>query len=187
MTIAVADSGVTDVGAGLATVLAGEAMLAGDSLAAIEARIERFRRAAIFRFVPDQLDYLVKGGRTSLFKAWLADWLRVRPLLGFQDGEVALLGRVSISADRATVLVDSAIAGLKPDAQVWVAVMHGGGRAVADAERCESLVRDRLDVRFCAVRPLSPSIYLHTGPAALGLVVVPLSPIDWTDRPPPVL
>jgi DegV family protein with EDD domain len=187
MTISVADSGVTDVGAGLATALAGEARLAGESMAAIVDRIERFRSAAVLRFLPDQLDYMVKGGRTSIFKRWLAEWLGVRPLLGFVNGEAALLGRVSTSADRARALVDSAMGGLKAGAQAWVAVMHGGGRAIADAARCESLARTRLDVRFCAIRPLSPSIYLHGGPGVLAMIVVPLDAIGWVDRPSPLL
>lgn len=187
MTITVADSGVTDAGAGLATALAGEAMLAGESIAAIARRVERFRSAAVLRFLPDQLDYMVKGGRTSIFKRWLAEWLGVRPLIGFVDGEAALLGRVATSADRARALVDSAVAGLKAGTQAWVVVMHGGGRAVDEAARCEQLSRQRLDVRYCAVRPLSPSIYLHGGPAALAIVVVPLDAIDWVDRPAPLL
>lgn len=187
MTIAVADSGVTDAGAGLATVLAGESKLAGESIADIAARLERFRKAAILRFVPDQLDYLVKGGRTNIFKAWLADWLRVRPLVGFVDGEAALLGRISTSADRASALVDAAVGELAARSPAWIAVMHGGGRAIADAARCEALLRERLDVRYAAVRALSPSIYLHCGPAALAVVVVPLDAIGWLDRPSPVL
>jgi DegV family protein with EDD domain len=187
MTIVVADSGLTDAGAGFATALAGEAMLAGESIDAIAERIDRYRKAALLRFLPDQLDYLVKGGRTNIFKRWLADWLGLRPLLGFVDGEAALLAKVSTSADRARALVDSALAGLKPGSQAWVAVMHGGGHAIQDAARCEWLARERLDVRYATVRPLSPSIYLHGGPAALALVVVPLEAIGWVDRPAPVL
>jgi fatty acid-binding protein DegV len=41
-------------------------------------------------------------------------------------------------------------------------------------------LRRRFDIAFLYTRPLSPSIYLHCGPGALGAAVVPLDALPWT-------
>lgn len=185
--IAVADSGVTDAGAGLAVALAGELVRSGVGLDEAARRLEAFRKAAVFRFVPDSLDYLVKGGRASLLKAWLADWMGVRPVLGFVDGEPNVITKVSSSVDRTAALVDQVAIACGDGEPVWAVMMHGGGADETQAVRCERALRARLDVRFWTTRPLSPSIYLHTGPGSLAIAALPLGKVDWRAADPPVL
>jgi fatty acid kinase fatty acid binding subunit len=177
--IAVADSGVTDVGAGFAVAIAGELAQAGASLAEATRVLDAYRKSAVFRFVPDRLDYLVKGGRANLLKAWLADWMGVRPVIGFVDGEPSVVAKISTSADRTLGLVDVVVKACGEGERVCVAMMHGGGAAEQEAVHCEQAVRARLDVRSWTTRPLSPSIYLHAGPGSLALAVVSLDKLGW--------
>lgn len=185
--VAVADSGVTDAGAGLAVALAGEAMRGGADLEETSRWIAAYRACAVFRFVPDTLDYLVKGGRTSVLKAWLADWMGVRPVIGFVDGEPSVVAKVSTSVDRATALVDLIARDCGEGQRVWVAMTHGGGAGEQAAEHCEQAVRARFDVRFWTARPLCPSIYLHAGPGSIALAVVPLDKLGWRSDAAPLL
>jgi DegV family protein with EDD domain len=185
--LAVADSGMTDAGAGLAVTLAGEAARAGASVDEAARLVEAFRTAAVFRFVPDKLDYMVKGGRASVLKAWLADWMGVRPVVGFIDGEPSVVAKISASIDRTAALVDLVARACGDGERVWIAVMHGGGAAERDAGRCEQALRARLDVRFSTTRPLSPSSYLHSGRNSLALAALPLTKVGWTADAAPLL
>ena len=58
--IRVADTGMTDVGAGLATILAGEAKRAGASLDELAALVDAFRSHARLVVLPEILGYFVK-------------------------------------------------------------------------------------------------------------------------------
>lgn len=180
--VRVADSGMTDGGAGLATILAGEAMRAGRSADEAAALVEAFRTSASFRFIPATLEYLVKGGRATSVRAFLADLLSVRPVVGFVDGEVKAVDRVSAKEPAAKLLANLAVKEFGPGRAIWASILHGGVEPAALA--LEHELRERFEVRFAYVRPLSASIYLHAGPGALGYAIVPLDRLGW-DPPAP--
>lgn len=183
--IVVGDTGVTDVGAGLATILAGEAMRAGLSLEAIAAAIEAFRLHAELVILPQNLDYLVKGGRATSARAFLANVFRVRPLIGFVEGEVAVVGKVSAKAAPSEVVSSHLVQRLGEGRAVWIAITHANAEEKAAA--LEHELRARLDVRFSYVKPLAPSIYLHAGPGSVGAVAVPLDLLPFAPATPPPL
>ena len=99
--VAVADTGSTDVGAGLAVILAGEARAAGLSLADTADLLEAYRRESRTAFTVESLEFLVKGGRATTLRAFLANLLKVRPLIGFEDGELKAMGKMPASSDPA--------------------------------------------------------------------------------------
>ena len=183
--IVVGDTGVTDVGAGLATILAGEAMRAGLSLERIAEIVEAFRTHAQLIILPQTLDYLVKGGRATTVRAWLANVFQVRPLIGFVDGEVAVVGKVSAKAAASDVVTAHLVEKLGEGRAVWVAITHAN--AVDKATALEAELRTRFDVRFAYVKPLAPSIYLHAGPGSAGAVVLPLDVLPFSPATPPQL
>jgi len=183
--VAVADSGVTDVGAGLATILAGESRRAGRSLDETAKLVDAYRRHVRFAFLPATLDYLVKGGRATALRAFMADLLRVRPIVGFVDGEVKPLTKVATKIDPAISLSTYVVKELREGRPAWIAVCHGGDPALAEALELE--LRKRLDVRFAYSRPLSPSIYLHGGPGSLSCAAVPIDALPWQPPTPPRL
>jgi DegV family protein with EDD domain len=182
--VLVADSGATDLAAGLATMLAGESMRAGRSLEDAAAIVEACRKSATFRFVPQTLDYLVKGGRATSLRAWLANLLSVRPVVGFVDGEVKAIDRVSSKEPAARSLAALAEREHRQGRAIWAGIFHGGVEPAALV--LERELRDRFDVRWSCVRPLCPSIYLHAGPGALGYAIVPLDQLGWDPPVPPI-
>lgn len=176
----VLDSGVTDLGAGLACALVGEAIVAGLTPAAIEELIAAYRAHARFVFVPETLDYLVKGGRATVVRAFLANVLGVRPLIGFVDGELKVLRKVDKKGDLAAELCAALEETIPAGRPMWAAVMHGGG--LVKASLAATAVRARWSVEWQVVRPLSPSIYLHAGPGTVGVAAIDLTALPW--RPP---
>lgn len=175
--VVVCDSGSTDVGAGLCCILAGEARAAGVPIEEIAKCIQAARQHGRMVLTVETLDYLVKGGRASTVRAFLAGLLGVRPIIGFLDGELKAVGKLRTRAEAPPALADALEKDVGGGRRVWAAVFHGG--VAARAQQAEAELRKRFDVVFSMVRPLSPSIYLHGGPGSLGAVVLPLDPLPW--------
>jgi fatty acid-binding protein DegV len=123
------------------------------------------------------MDYLVKGGRASVLRAYLANLLGVRPVIAFVDGEFKVVAKLRTGTETPAALADSLEAHVGRGRRVWTAVFHGGVTARAQATEAE--LRKRFDVGFSMVRALSPSIYLHGGPGCLGAVALPLDVLPW--------
>lgn len=179
----VADSGFTDLGAGFAVALAGEAARSGRSMAEAAALVDAYRTSARFTLVADTLEYLVKGGRATSLRAFMANILRVRPLIGMVDGELATQGKISSSGDREEAIAAHMERELGAGRRVWIGVFHGNTplRASALARSLSS----RFRVEYQCIRPLAASIYLHMGPGAVGAVVAPVDALPFEVPAPP--
>jgi DegV family protein with EDD domain len=175
--VAVVDSTMTDLGLGLPVLVAAKAALAGLPLPDVAAATEAMVRAGRFVLLPRMLDNLVRGGRASFLRGWLANVLGVRPLLSFVDGEACLAGKCSASAAPAQVLADWITKQIPPSGPVWIGVFHGD--VPEDAASLDALLRERYPVEVGIVREISPAVYLHAGPRSLGAVVFPLADLPW--------
>lgn len=182
--IAVGDTGTTDLGAGLACLLAAEARNAGLDLERVAELVEAYRTHVRMYIMPKTLEYLVKGGRASSLRAFFAGLFGLRPLLSFVDGELKAVGKIPMKADIATAVASAVEADIGRARPVWAAIFHGGAPTAAAFAAKE--LRTRFDVRYLLSRPISPSIYVHGGPECLGVVVLPLDGLPWKPtRTPP--
>lgn len=171
--IAVVDTTVTDVGAGLVTLAAVQWRKAGLSLEQIVTACRAFVASGRNLVTVATLENLIKGGRASFLQGWVANFLNVRPLLSFESGKAVSVGRVSASADAAKRVDAWFSERLEPKERVWVGIAHGDVEALA--HRTAALLRERFTVEFALIRPLSPSIYLHVGRGGMGVFVHPLA------------
>lgn len=182
LTIRLVDSKATDVAAGLVTIFCAAAAKDGKPIETIAAAAEKLANSGRVTFVPQTIDYLVKGGRASFLKAWAADILKISPMLSFVDGEIENVGKVSRRDDMSEPMADMLLEQIGGRRDVWAAVAHGNNAigAMAVATR----LRDRFNVRYLNVQPLSPSIYLHGGPGCVLASVYPIDELPWTPAPP---
>lgn len=178
--VRVCDSGVTDVGAGLACALAGEALADGHSIDAAAELVESYRKNVRFVFTVRSLDYLVKGGRATTLRRFFANLLGVRPVLAFVDGDIAMLGKESVKTSPAETVAKHLSAGLTAGEPIYAAIFHGG--APTEAAVLAEELRRRFEVLSLTVRTISPSIYLHTGPGGLGCVAVSANALAFRPR-----
>ncbi|MFO0601036.1 MAG: DegV family protein [Myxococcaceae bacterium] len=170
--IEIVDSRVTDVGAGLITLVAVEARKAGLSLADAATLCRKFAERGKNVFSVATLDNLVKGGRASAVQGFVANFLNIRPLLSIEKGAIASVGRISSKADMGQKLAEALADRVDPQ-PVWVAIAHGN--CADKAEALSARLKERYQVEFALVRPLSASIYLHVGPGGLVAFVYPLN------------
>jgi DegV family protein with EDD domain len=166
--VLVVDSGVTSGG----TVILADAIQRrldrGTDEQEIEALVERFRRERGLLFTVDTLEYLVRGGRIGKAAGLAGQLLSVKPILAFDDGEVAPLKRVRGRGKAIAELERIFEEGTSDDPGLHVGVGH------AEAPQdCDVLVE-----RIRAARPhasldilttLGPVIGTHGGPGTLGL------------------
>jgi fatty acid kinase fatty acid binding subunit len=136
----------------------------------VDAVAERFRRERGLLFTVDTLEYLVRGGRIGKAAGFAGQLLSVKPILAFDDGEVAPLkrvrGRSKALAELEEIFRTSTEGQDDPDLHVGV------GQAEAE-EDCDELVRRirvaRPQASLDIVTKLGPVIGTHGGPGTLGL------------------
>jgi DegV family protein with EDD domain len=174
--IRVVDSESTDLGLGLPVLAAGEAARAGFGLEDAAELVEALASRGRFAFVPRSLDNLIRGGRASFLRGWMAKMLGLRPLLAFVEGEPQMVGKCSVKDDHPLVLTEWLAAQLE-GGRAWIGVSHGG--VPDEAERAADDLRNRFEGTYVLVRPLTPTVYLHAGPRAIGAVVFPLDGLPW--------
>jgi DegV family protein with EDD domain len=180
--IEVVDTMSTDLGAGLCTILAAESVRAGRTIGQTAEVVERFAGQGVLMLTLATLDNLVKGGRASFLRAMLANVLDVTPMLSFVDGELAAVGRTSRRGDTVGAQVDAIVARIGAGRPVWCGVAHGDDPR--NAARLMAELRKKLLVVFAIERPLSQSIFLHTGAGAVGAFVYPIDRLPWTPPTP---
>jgi len=186
--IAVVDSMTTDIASGLATLVAAESARKGLGLEEVQNRIEDFAAAGHLCLYLDDMTRVWKSGRASLLKAWAAQVLRVRPLVGMIDGELRAVGRAPAGAPPAEVVGSHLREILQPGEEgrrrIWVGIAHGGVPELA--LECLQQLRELCDVEYSMVRPMSPATYLYSGPRALAVFVHPVDRLAVRLPVPPV-
>jgi DegV family protein with EDD domain len=166
--VQVIDSGVTSGG----TVILAEALQrrleSGTDEQEIEALVERFRRERGLLFTVNTLEYLIRGGRIGKAAGFAGQLLSVKPILVFDDGEVAPLKRVRGRGKAVAELERIFEEGTSDAAGLHVGVGHA--EAPADAEELARRIQvARPHASLDLFVTLGPVIGTHGGPGTLGL------------------
>jgi DegV family protein with EDD domain len=166
--VRVLDSGVTSGGTVILADAIQRRLERGADDGEIDALVERFRRERGLLFTVDTLDYLVRGGRIGKAAGLAGQLLSVKPILAFDDGEVAPLKRVR-GRQKALAELERIFTESTED----VPTLHVGiGHAAAEAEARQLLERLRAarpSASYDVFTTLGPVIGAHGGPGTLGL------------------
>ena len=134
----------------------------------IDAVVERFRRERGLLFTVDTLEYLIRGGRIGKAAGLAGQLLSVKPILAFDDGEVAPLkkvrGRGKAIAELESIFESSS----DDDSGLHVGVGHAEAEGDAD-ELVRRIRTTRPSANLDIVTTLGPVIGTHGGPGTLGL------------------
>jgi DegV family protein with EDD domain len=130
--------------------------------------VEGFKRDRGLLFTVETLEYLMRGGRIGKAQGLAGQLLSVKPILVFDDGEVAPLKRVRGRAKALAELERLFVEATEDSPDLHVGVGHAA--APGDAEELVRRVkaarpRASLDI----VTTLGPVIGTHGGPGTLGL------------------
>ena len=130
--------------------------------------VERFKATRGLLFTVETLEYLVRGGRVGKASGLAGQLLNVKPILHFDDGEVAPLKRVRGRTKALAEFESLFLEGTEDSPDLHVGVGH------ADAPEDAAKLVDRLraarpSASLDIVTTLGPVIGTHGGPGTLGL------------------
>lgn len=169
--VRVVDSRSTVMGLGFAVLGAVSAAREGLPVEQVEATaVEVAARARTF-FSVQTLEYLRRGGRIGAAATLLGTALAVKPLLHVRDGRIVGLEKVRTTRRAVSRLVELA-AQVAADGPVELAVHHLGAPELA-ADLATKLEERLRQSTGCLVSEVGAVIGAHTGPGALGVVVLP--------------
>jgi DegV family protein with EDD domain len=166
--VQVIDSGVTSGGTVILADAIQRRLEAGTDRAEIDALVGRFKQDRGLLFTVDTLEYLIRGGRIGKAAGLAGQLLSVKPILIFDDGEVAPFKRVRGRGKSIAELASIFEAG-----SVNRPGLHVGAGHAESPDDADDLAR-----RVQAARPeasldllitLGPVIGTHGGPGTLGL------------------
>ena len=130
--------------------------------------VERFRRTRGLLFTVETLEYLVRGGRVGKASGLAGQLLNVKPILHFDDGEVAPLKRVRGRAKALAEFEAMFLEATEDSPDLHVGVGHADAPDDA-AKLVERLRAARPAASLDIVTTLGPVIGTHGGPGTLGL------------------
>lgn len=169
--IEVVDGETACGGLGCLLLAGAAAAQAGASLPEVVQRIAEARRALKIWFAVDTLEYLRRGGRVGLARAWLGGALQIKPILSLEY-EITPVERVRTSGRAFERMVEYMRERRAEGADGWV-VQHI--RADDQAQRLVDIGRGIYHSEPIFVSEVGPVIGTYTGPGLLGVGGVPRS------------
>jgi DegV family protein with EDD domain len=151
---------------------AARAALEGRSLSDIVSLVGRMIPVTRMIQTADTLKYLYMGGRIGRAKHLVGSLLRIKPLIGMEDGIIVPLGQARSrrkAYEAMTAMIEAAVGA---GGRIKVAYVHAAARE--EAEKIKSLVEERLVCVESLVVELSPALGVHTGPGTAGLCYQPV-------------
>jgi len=163
------DTRLASLGVGMLALRGAELAEMGWSGARIAAELIRLRSQSGMLLTVDRYDNLLRSGRISRGKAWLAGMLDVKPILSFDsDGHVVpverVRGRENLEA-RALALLDQRLT--PRPRKVRFGVAHADAPEVA--ERIRAALVGKYQPQDCFVTLATGVLGTHVGPGAWGI------------------
>ena len=151
---------------------AARAALAGKSLSDVVELVRGMLPTTQMIQTADTLKYLYMGGRIGKAKHLLGSLLKIKPLIGMEDGIIVPLGQARSRRRAYEAMVDMVESAVGPGARINVAYVHAA--AQEEAEKIKELLEGRLTCVESLIAELSPALGVHTGPGTAGLCYYPV-------------
>ncbi len=151
---------------------AARAALEGKSLSDIVARVKGMIPVTQMIKTTDTLKYLYMGGRIGRAKHLVGSMLKIKPLIGMEDGVIVPLGQARSRRKAYEMMVDLIETAVGPSGKIKIAYVHAAAREEVD--KIKSLVEGRLSCVESLIAELSPALGVHTGPGTAGLCYFPI-------------
>lgn len=165
--IEIIDSKSNSMELGFAAMVAARLAKEGKSMEVIKEGVLSYIKRSRFLFLPDNLAYLIKGGRIAGASALIGNLLRIIPILTVENGETAVFRKARTKMKAVSVMLDKLVADANEYGVEEICVHH-----INATEEAKALVADierRLNIT-ATISDIGPIIGLHVGPGAIGVV-----------------
>ncbi len=165
--IEIVDSESNSMQLGYAAIVAARLAMEGATIEKVKQAAEEVIKRSRFVFLPDNLEYLIKGGRIGGASGLIGNLLKIIPVLTVENGETTVLKKARTKARAVKVMLDKLIEDSKAYGIKEVCVHHIN--ALGEAEALVNTIKEKLNI-VATISDIGPIIGLHVGPGAVGLV-----------------
>jgi DegV family protein with EDD domain len=158
---------------GWMTLEAARAAQAGATLDEILALVRRMIPVTYMLQTADTLRYLYMGGRIGMAQHLVGSLLRIKPIIGMEDGVIVALGQARSRSVVYRRIVELIAGKVGNGAAIKAAIVHAADPQAA--EELLQLVRGRFDCIELFITNLSSALAVHTGPGTVGVCYFPVS------------
>lgn len=165
--IHILDSRSNSMQLGFAAIVAARAAKEGKPLEEVIRIAEDNIKRSRFLFIPENLEYLKKGGRIGGGSALIGNILKIIPILTVEDGQTAVLKTVRTKARAIKAMLEKMLEDNVKSAIEEVVVHHIN--CYEQAAQLAGKIKESLTIDVPIV-DIGPVIGLHVGPGAIGIV-----------------
>lgn len=170
--IEVVDSGQVSLGLGMLAKFAARLAARDLPVDEVTTRLRDLAGRVHVLFAVNTLEYLERGGRIGKMQAFVGSLLRVKPILGIEDGKIVPVDKVRGGRQVQPRLLELAMERVDPKAPLVGYIAHANAPQWAD--RLRQLLSERLTLREVDVVEIGPVVGTHTGPGTVGMALCAL-------------
>ena len=152
---------------------AARAALEGKSLSDIVELVKGMIPTTRMIQTADTLKYLYMGGRIGRAKHLVGSLLKIKPLIGMEDGVIVPLGQARSRRKAYEMMVDMVEATVGRGSRIKVAYVHAA--AQGEVEKIRGMMEARMNCVESIFAELSPALGVHTGPGTAGVCYFPVT------------
>mgnify|MGYP001067368980 CR=1 FL=1 len=151
---------------GFAAISAAIAAREGKTLKDIKEIVVKNIKRSRFLFIPDNLDYLQKGGRIGKASSIIGNLLKIIPILTVEDGVTTVFKKVRTKKNAIATMVKQTLQDIKDLGLGDIVVHHIN--CINEAKILAQQLKEILNVDI-KIQDIGPVIGLHVGPGAIGI------------------
>lgn len=164
--IEIVDSRSNCMQLGFAVIQAARAAKAGQTLEQVkEAALANIKRSR-FLFIPENLEYLKKGGRIGGASALIGNLFKIIPILTVDNGKTNILTKVRTKKNAVTAMVERMLEDIHTFGLGEVVVLHI--QCLNEATELKNEIQDKLKISI-DIMDIGPVIGLHVGPGTIAI------------------
>jgi len=154
---------------GFAAIVAARAAKEGKSLEQVKEIAANNIRRSRFLFIPDNLEYLKKGGRIGGASALIGSLLKIIPILTVEDGKTTIVTKVRTKKNAINTMIDKMLQDIGQYGIGEICVHHINCYEEAKelVDKIKEKINNNIQINICDIGPV---IGLHVGPGAVGIV-----------------
>lgn len=164
--IYVLDSRSNSMQLGFAAIVSARAAAEGKDIEEVRKVAEENIKRSRFIFIPDNLEYLKKGGRIGGGSALIGNMLKIIPILTVKDGKTSILKTVRTKVKAVKTMVDKVVEDNLEYFIEEVIVHHIN--CYDEAKVLANKLKEKLNMTVNIV-DIGPVIGVHVGPGAIGI------------------
>lgn len=169
------DSRAVSVGLGMIVITAARAAKEGKAKHKILELVYKMIKSLNIYFMVDTLEYLRRGGRISMARAFWGTMLNVKPICHLQEGRIHLFEQVRGRKKALSRLVKIAQENY-PGEKLHIFMAHGTDVKIMESLR--PMIEERLDCVEILQNIVGPVVGTHAGPGVAGFAVCSAAKVE---------